>query len=81
MLFTRIKQSSILNILTTKKRVSWAKAWYWSMVDRTLSIRQARTMRNLQNEKNTNIYILFQSTITIVTDRDYYSQNRWGELI
>lgn len=40
--------SYLLNLtLTTQKRVVWARAWYCSMVERTLRIKQAKTMRNL----------------------------------
>lgn len=36
--------------LTTQKRVVWARVWNSRMVERTLRIKQARTMRNLEDK-------------------------------
>lgn len=43
--------SQVNGRLTTQKSVVWDRDWYWSMVERTLRIRHARTRRNLQEGK------------------------------
>lgn len=43
--------SQVNRTLTTQKSVVCNRDWYWSMVERTLRIRHARTMRNLQEGK------------------------------
>lgn len=38
--------------ISIQKSVSLAKSWYWSMVDRTLNIKQTNTSINLQVQRH-----------------------------